>query len=388
MTFIQLLSTAGLGGMGTLRKFLKSGDVKVGIEVHKNLFEALMRTKIDYLYSNDLVVIDEALVTDLESLITNVNPVIVDKVQQNVDATKLQIAEGNMGKLMDIYLEMVNLMLNFIHFTRQGNWDGYLEAIYEFLPYCFSRHNYARDLSFYYNHMCSLELENPTAYKYLQEGGFSGSLTGLPHSKIPFDQIIEMTINRSCKDIGGLSQSTNDPGTTERWTRNNHLMVALREHQNQKIRRHSRSTSRELGTAKIKRDEANVRCIQDYLEKWVPDILKPTQFIADISYGLKATEQMTIDSPDIKTRGAKSRDMFLEALSSKEKKEVYHDSIKRQEIKLFTVKEKRKKKESIALDESQSFAEVFSLFDEHKLDIRSILQWPVFSKVWQLSMRI
>ena len=117
--------------MGTLRKFLKSGDVKVGIEVHKNLFEALMRTKIDYLYSNDLVVIDEALVTDLESLITNVNPVIVDKVQQNVDATKLLIAEGNMGKLMDIYLEMVNLMLNFIHFTRQGNWDGYLEAIYE-----------------------------------------------------------------------------------------------------------------------------------------------------------------------------------------------------------------------------------------------------------------
>ena len=121
MTFIQLLSTAGLGGMGTLRKFLKSEDVKEGIEVHKNLFEALMRTKIDYPHSNDLVVIDEALVTDLESLITNVNPVIVDKVQQNVDATKLLIAEGNMGKLMDIYLEMVNLMLNLIHFTRQGN---------------------------------------------------------------------------------------------------------------------------------------------------------------------------------------------------------------------------------------------------------------------------
>ena len=204
MTFIQLLSTAGLGGMGTLRKFLKSGDVKEGIEVHKNLFEALMRTKIDYLlYSNDLVVIDEALVTDLESLITNVNPVIVDKVQQNVDATKLQIAEGNMGKLMDIYLEMVNPMLNFIHFTRQGNWDGYLEAIYKFLPYCFRRHNYARDLSFYYNHMCSLELENPTSYKYLQEGGFSRSLTGLPHSKIP--PIVLVLVSTDASSVSKLS---------------------------------------------------------------------------------------------------------------------------------------------------------------------------------------
>ena len=158
--FIQLLSSAGMGGMGTLRKFLKGGDVKEGIEVHKKLFEALMRTKLDYLCANDVIVINETLATDLESVISNVNSVTVDKVQQQVESTNLSITEGNMGKLMDIYLEMVNLMLNFIHFTRKGNWNGYLEAIYEFLPYCFrlNRHNYARDLSFYYNHMRSLEI--------------------------------------------------------------------------------------------------------------------------------------------------------------------------------------------------------------------------------------
>ena len=380
--FIQLLSSAGMGGMGTLRKFLKGGDVKEGIEVHKKLFEALMRTKLDYLCANDVIVINETLATDLESLISNVNSVTVDKVQQKVESTNLSITEGNMGKLMDTYLEMVNLMLNFIHFTRKGNWNGYLEAIYEFLPYCFrlNRHNYARDLSFYYNHMCSLEIENPVAYEYLQEGGFSGSLTGLPHSRIPFDQIIEMTINRSCKDIGGLSQSTNDPGTTERWTRTNHFMVALREHLNDKIRGQSTLTSRELGAAKIRRDESNVKCIQNYLEKWIPDIWKPTQPISHISSGVKATEEMTNDTLDIKTRGAKSRDVFLEGLASREKKEVYYDSIKRQAITLFTAKEKRKKKETITSDECQSFA----LFDEHKLHLRSILEWPVFSKPWAI----
>ena len=127
--------------------------------------------------------------------------------------------------------------------------------------------------------MCSLKTENPAAYAYLNDGGFSGSLTGLPHSRIPFDQIIEMTINRSCKDIGGLSQTTSNAGATERWTRTNHLMVALREHLNKKVRRQSKFSNRELGKPKIKRDENSVKCIQDCLERWIPDIWLPAKVI-------------------------------------------------------------------------------------------------------------
>ena len=40
----------------------------------------------------------------------------------------------------------------------------------------------------------------------LHDGGFLGSLTVREHSSIPFGQVIEISINRSCKDIGGLSQ--------------------------------------------------------------------------------------------------------------------------------------------------------------------------------------
>ena len=38
--------------------------------------------------------------------------------------------------------------------------------------------------------MQALEEENIAAYKYLEKGGFSGSLTGKPHSRIHFDQVI------------------------------------------------------------------------------------------------------------------------------------------------------------------------------------------------------
>ena len=217
-----------MGGMGTIKKLLKGSDVKQGIELHKKLFEALLRTKIDFLLANENSFIDNDLRKDLDNVIGNLSIQSVELAERKIHVKQIPQASGDMGKLMEIYLEMVNLMLNFIHSTRSGNWEGFLEACHEFLPYWFrlNRNKYAKDLSFYYVHMCALRTDNPEAYKYLKDGGFSGSLTGLPHSRIPFDQIIEMTIDRSCKDIGGLTQNTNNPGATERWTRTNHLMVA------------------------------------------------------------------------------------------------------------------------------------------------------------------
>ena len=62
--------------------------------------------------------------------------------------------------------------------------------------------------------MRAVKEENAAAYKYLEEGGFSGFLTGRQHSRIPFDQVIKITISKSCKDVGGLSGNTENPGVT------------------------------------------------------------------------------------------------------------------------------------------------------------------------------
>ena len=123
-------------------------------------------------------------------------------------------SHGDMAWFMDTYIEMVNMLLKFLHFLQTGNCKGYLEVLFEFLPYCFrlNCHNYARNLSYYYVHMRASKEKNAATYKYLEKGGFSGSLTGRPHSRIPFDQVIEMTFNKSCKDVDGLSGNTEYPG--------------------------------------------------------------------------------------------------------------------------------------------------------------------------------
>ena len=82
---------------------------------------------------------------------------------------------------------MVDLLFNIIYFQSSGNWRGYLQAIVEFLPFCFSlnRHNYARNLSYHYMHMLNLPTSHPTLNRHLEDGGFTASISGFPHSKIP-----------------------------------------------------------------------------------------------------------------------------------------------------------------------------------------------------------
>ena len=80
--------------------------------------------------------------------------------------------------------------------------------------------------------MLSSKKENLEAFVYLQKIGFCGSLIGRAHTMIPMDQMIEITINRSSKETGGLSGKTEKVGATERWGRIHHHMVAMREHLN------------------------------------------------------------------------------------------------------------------------------------------------------------
>ena len=131
---------------------------------------------------------------------------------------------------MHSLIDMVNPLLNIIHFQRTGNWEGFLQTIDEFLPWCFAlnRHNYARNMCYYYIDMLNLKTRNESAYQYLMDGGFSGSLSGAVHSKLPMDQLIKMTMNRLFKDTGGLSGKTENVGASERWMIINHYLAALR----------------------------------------------------------------------------------------------------------------------------------------------------------------
>ena len=312
---VELLSEAGVGAEGTVKAALKGSNVKQGVRYYKLLFEALLRTKLAVFdkpqeqnrliqAQNDIKgtffrveypTYDRTLDEAIDAACSNMSEVSVKKVIFHPDMRANTPLLGDMAAWMDSLIEMIDLLLNTIHFQRIGNWEGYLEAIDEFLPWCFSlnRQNYARNLSYFYADMRALKKRNPSAYSYLEEGGFSGSLGIAKHSQLPMDQIIEMTINRFSKETGGLSGQTENKGASERWMRINHYIAALKQHLEAKVGKVNNSNHVEIGSKRMQKDEADVQRIVEGLNSWIPDLWSQQQPLVNISNGLLATAEMT-----------------------------------------------------------------------------------------------
>ncbi len=492
---VELLSEAGVGAEGTIKAGLSGSNVKQGIRYYKLLFEALLRTKVDYLKRS--VSIESTSVTDVGTQESNegenINDTIETQEHSVLDTTDVsrcgdetpdevgtgltcesasmamhdgrddqlnveldepdtskqptlssviadlrheQTADnletvinhpdmclpptltGNMAKWMDSYIEMVNILLNIIHFQRIGNWEGFLESIHMFLPWCFglNRHNYARNMSYFYIDMRDLETRNPSAYQYLMDGGFSGSLSGEKHTKIPMDQIIEMTINRCSKETGGLSGKTENVGASARWVRINHYLAALKQHLSDKVTNDTHYKHVELGSKRMEKDELAVERITEGLYAWVPDLWSPSQPLMNIATGIVASDEMVRNVMTTKDRGARAMAEFIgritgvtdnkqdetqsqqlsisdvpEPMQTSETAHThkpslnYHDPIKRQPVLTFENLAETKKKVSIVEDEGRSFAAILAEYDARKLNMRYIMDWPITSKPWAIA---
>ena len=78
------------------------------------------------------------------------------------------------------------------------------------------------------------------------------------------------------------------------------------------------------------------------------------------------------DITDLKKRGEISRDKFVRKFTEENTKLNYYDPIRQQPLKLFE-KKTTKKKHSTPKDEVQLFTDIFSMYDEKKLNLRKIM---------------
>lgn len=253
--------------------------------------------------------------------------------------------------------------------------------------------------------MRNLRTRNPSAYQYLVDGGFSGSLSGEKHTKIPMDQIIEMTINRCSKETGGLSGKTENAGASARWVRINHYLAALKQHLDNKVKMNTHSKHVELGSRRMKKDETAVERITVGLHTWVPDLWSPSQPLINISTGVVATGEMADNVVTTKERGDKASKEFIQRITDPQQATThnmsdsietgetpcitrsttgYHDPIKRQPVFTFDKLTEGKTKMSIVEDEGRSFATILAEYDARKLNLRPIMNWPITSKPWAI----
>ena len=130
-----------------------------------------------------------------------------------------------------------------------------------FLLWCFAlnRHNYGRNLFYFHVDILNIEKNAPQAHQYLASGGFAGSFSGQKFTMIPMDQMIEMTINKSSKVVGGLSGIFDNKGGSERWMWINHFLAVLKQHLDLQIECGQLSEHPELSTIGMKKYEDQVK---------------------------------------------------------------------------------------------------------------------------------
>ena len=203
-----------------------------------------------------------------------------------------------------------------------------------------NRHNYARNLSYYFISMLNLQDCQPNIYQYLKNGGFTASVSGFPFSKIPCDQIIETTINCSSKSTGGLSGKMEIVGASEKWMRINHTMAVLREHLDSVIRKSTGSKNINCGMKRFLSDENDVKMLSQTLKEWVPNLWTSEQLLINVATGKKAPQEMVKNFKSLKQIGENALNEFIARFTFQENnspQNAYYNSIKKQKVLSFVI---------------------------------------------------
>ena len=119
---MQWLAYSGIGGEGTITNALSGGDAKHAMYPRIFIFEAIIRTKVKHFNycSNFLTVEGRKLLEDFQKCVNVEN--LSDLLQQ---LKSIQFTPGDMSCWIEIYLEMVNLLLNVIQCQQTGNWNDF-----------------------------------------------------------------------------------------------------------------------------------------------------------------------------------------------------------------------------------------------------------------------
>ena len=164
--FVELMAEVGVGGSGSVENAFNAGDVKAGIRYYKLLYEAIMRLKIKYLSDHGIDGIkskyDDEFMKCIDQVKAKPSYTSFENILNHSELQLLPRLKGDMSSWLELFLDLVNILINLLHFQRSGNWEGFLELIYQFLPFCFSRNRlkYARDLSYNYLDMIDLAIRN------------------------------------------------------------------------------------------------------------------------------------------------------------------------------------------------------------------------------------
>ena len=143
---------------------------------------------------------------DLQTAVNQLTDVLSsEKIQDFMEKFEKAHSSNPNFKLWSTYMEMVEVLLNFIRAERDGNWALHLESFAAMLPWLtiYDHTNYARWGPVYLADMKNLEKTAPEVHAYFTDGNFVVKRSKRYFNQVPADQATEW-INKSCKIQNGV----------------------------------------------------------------------------------------------------------------------------------------------------------------------------------------
>ena len=224
---------------------------------------------------------------------------------------------GPMFKLWTSFLQIVEIMLLFIRACREGDWELHLNCFRQMLPWFFAydHTNYARYGAYYYCSMKVLGETHPQIHEQLLNGHFGVQMSNVnTFGKIPFDQAIEETINKSSKIPGGIVGKSTNQEAVSQWidttadrsqiTENIRILAGLNSNE-------ASWTHKEGTAARVKRDDHDTKTIVSTVDNMLDPFLHSND-LTSISTGIKASTATVSDLFSAHTKGEKHLQDFIQ----------------------------------------------------------------------------
>ena len=131
---------------------------------------------------------------------------------------------GPMAKFWESFLNMVQILLDYIKSTRNGNWDLHLSSMERMLPWfhAYDRVNYARHFTYCWAALNNLAETNPNSKRVtLLLNEHPGPLT--------CSLLIKLLskLNKHQKGPGGIIGYTTSTGSIQRWVFSSHVIAKI-----------------------------------------------------------------------------------------------------------------------------------------------------------------
>lgn len=349
----DILVESGIVAEGSVQGVLSGNHYNRSMRCHKLLYEAMQRMCwkifLEQLPQEKADFIQE-IASELNASFPGnkydelVNSATFEAVKEEYNSfISEKSQESPTFKFWISYIEMVDVLLQFVRATREANWELHLSSLRRMIPWFFAydRPNYARYAPIYLMEMMNLRTTHPDIYEDMANGGFVVNRQNqYGFSNVAVDQTIEQTLNRDSKTKGGLTGMTLRKGAVHRWILSYPARAAISNVCRVMAGKTDASRSRkDIDHSRIQADEMAVRNVLSTINAMCNPFTIEEDGIVNLSTGSVAPKDVEVDLFKAQESGQLAYTLYTQERLITNDKQIY-EPIKQMKLKTFSDTEK------------------------------------------------